>query len=508
MTATMPQSSTHLTIPTSQNTAPVLSFRCLYTHDLRRKAKRWQDGVLRFHTFNKRVMVYDEPRNFIGDTHWRESDTIQDGDELELEKGVLIQVSEIIERTETDLSGLLEKRTIKPTVGGEEPHQSDKPINQDLAAPNPAADAPYRAFERPNMAPLSQIRPKSLNALLGTPRGPTGRAALPTKSPADLRKEKENRHSFSDRPVKRPRLQGPTALELSTKSSASIEPTSAVAPRERATGLETPTVTVMSTSHRAIGSTNGLPSAPPKEALVRDQTRSSFHPLPRQRSKSRRDERQRSSLSPNLDVYATSPIEKHKASKSKTDKPGNIKPPSTKHRRHQKSLEPTEAAHLNKQIDNRPKASIRRETTEPPQDFLHDQSRPQHLLRIASRKPRKKLMYRDLLPQKAPPPSNKSLPTQNPKQSRKPQTSGAPPMSSLDDFHDAQEARLHGRLLRRREPGQSTTYQTPIHLDDDNEETVPKINDDLAQNYEPILVSSSPLFLTQSSPHKHTPPPE
>jgi hypothetical protein len=58
-----------LSIPPSQNTAPVLEFNCLYTHDIRRKQKRWQDGFLRFHTFNKRVMVYDVPRNFIGDMH-------------------------------------------------------------------------------------------------------------------------------------------------------------------------------------------------------------------------------------------------------------------------------------------------------------------------------------------------------------------------------------------------------------------------------------------------------
>ena len=84
-----------LSIPSTQNTAPVLEFRCLYTHDLRRKLKRWQDGFLRFHTFNRRIMVYDVPRNFVGDTHWREKTELADGDELELETGgVLVQVGE------------------------------------------------------------------------------------------------------------------------------------------------------------------------------------------------------------------------------------------------------------------------------------------------------------------------------------------------------------------------------------------------------------------------------
>jgi hypothetical protein len=34
-------------------------------------------------------MVYDVPRNFIGDTHRRDEGSVQDGDELELEKGRL-----------------------------------------------------------------------------------------------------------------------------------------------------------------------------------------------------------------------------------------------------------------------------------------------------------------------------------------------------------------------------------------------------------------------------------
>src|SRR6266702_6934698 len=85
-----------LSIPPSQNTALVLEFRCLYSHDLRRKSKRWQDGFLRYHTFNKRVMVYDVPRNFIGDTHWKETMELQEGDELTLEKGVLVEVAEAV----------------------------------------------------------------------------------------------------------------------------------------------------------------------------------------------------------------------------------------------------------------------------------------------------------------------------------------------------------------------------------------------------------------------------
>ena len=40
-----------------QHTALILKFNCLFTHDMTRKQKRWHDGTLCFHTFNKRIMV-------------------------------------------------------------------------------------------------------------------------------------------------------------------------------------------------------------------------------------------------------------------------------------------------------------------------------------------------------------------------------------------------------------------------------------------------------------------
>ena len=93
------------TITKTQNTAPVLEFRCLYTSDLRRKQKRWQDGRLKFHTFNKRIMVYDDRSNFVGDSHWREDHAFAEGEEVELERcGILVEVSECVGIREQDLT--------------------------------------------------------------------------------------------------------------------------------------------------------------------------------------------------------------------------------------------------------------------------------------------------------------------------------------------------------------------------------------------------------------------
>ncbi|KAJ5177118.1 uncharacterized protein N7482_002995 [Penicillium canariense] len=146
----------------SQVTASVIKFRCLYTHDLRRKSKRWQDGYLRYHAFNKRVMVYDEPGNYIGDHHWRSNDELQDGDELELDKGALIQVGERMGTTLTDLSNLFEKR--KSSQGSP---QANDPASQ---TPRPSAQIRSSGSSQPF---------RSLSDLLGIKKTPIGHLVSP-----------------------------------------------------------------------------------------------------------------------------------------------------------------------------------------------------------------------------------------------------------------------------------------------------------------------------------------
>lgn len=191
-----------LSIPPSQNTAPVLEFNCLYTHDIRRKQKRWQDGFLRFHTFNKRVMVYDVPRNFIGDMHWKEGEDLQEGDEVTLEKdAVLVQVAESVGRTETDLTELKQSaKKSKRTEGGQ--RSSSPPRN--AATPSRNMGPPTA---RPSTASIvgenTQLKHRSLNSLLGTPKGRIGKATVPTKSPFETRQAEENEDWESGRPPKR-----------------------------------------------------------------------------------------------------------------------------------------------------------------------------------------------------------------------------------------------------------------------------------------------------------------
>ena len=203
MTAAVYRNTPSLSLPETQNTAPVLEFNCLYTHDIRRKSKRWQDGFLRYHTFNKRVMVYDTPRNFIGDTHWTDGEALREGDELTLDKdGVLVQVADAVGRTETDLTDLR-----KSKKKGNSQHGSS-PIAPTRTPQTPLARALGSTAAR---AAPTQLKHKSLNALLGTPKGPIGKAALPARSPFEARYadsgNEENAEWEQGRPPKRQRVE-------------------------------------------------------------------------------------------------------------------------------------------------------------------------------------------------------------------------------------------------------------------------------------------------------------
>lgn len=192
MTSTL-RGTPSLTVAPTQNTAPVFEFRCLYTHDLRKKKKIWHDGSLRFHTFNRRVMVYDDSKNYIGDAHWRETGDFQEGEELKLDKGVMVEVGEQIGQTETDLAPIiLDKR--RPETASSPPRI-------------PITSNTYSSLQRPP-ASISQVRPKSLAAVLGASQGPIGRARFSIRSPFEQRQENMQRQPgvSGEPPLKKPRI--------------------------------------------------------------------------------------------------------------------------------------------------------------------------------------------------------------------------------------------------------------------------------------------------------------
>lgn len=163
-------------------TATVLDYNCLFTHDLKRKQKRWQDGKLKYHTFNKKIMVYDERGNFIGDAHWQAGGDLEEDEELELDRGAaIVQVADCVGCREQDLTEVLDKRA----------REVEK--RRAMAAAKTPAPSRARATPAPAPAPAAQdgthfqLSHRSLRSIVPSP-GPLGRAAISSRSPYETRK--------------------------------------------------------------------------------------------------------------------------------------------------------------------------------------------------------------------------------------------------------------------------------------------------------------------------------
>jgi Protein of unknown function (DUF2439) len=123
-------------------------------------------------------MVYDESRNFIGDTHWKDSEPVQEGEELTLDRGgVLVQVEDQVGSSETDLTPLFERNKAKDFA---ERSAKTGGLSATARLTLGGRTAP------PPTASGGLLKHRSLNALLGTPKGALGRATLP-KSPYEQR---------------------------------------------------------------------------------------------------------------------------------------------------------------------------------------------------------------------------------------------------------------------------------------------------------------------------------
>ncbi|KAJ5113861.1 hypothetical protein N7456_002395 [Penicillium angulare] len=171
--------------PGSQILSSVIKFRCLFTYDLRRKSKRWRDGYLKYHAFNKRVMVYDEHANYVGDHHWRSGEEVQDGDELELDKGVLIEVGERMSTTQTDISNLFEKRRSSQNS----PPSRNSHAGPEVQAPRSSTSTPAATTSTPIRPTISSQPFRPLNDLLGIKKGSPAQKGPPahTLSPYEQR---------------------------------------------------------------------------------------------------------------------------------------------------------------------------------------------------------------------------------------------------------------------------------------------------------------------------------
>lgn len=383
--------SSCLAIPSTQNTAPVHCFRCLYTYDLRRKAKRWQDGAVRFHTFNKRIMVYDVSRNFIGDTHWRDGGIIEDGDELQLDKGVLIQVGEKTESVDQDLTSLLERRGRSHMKSAENHDSSSVVPNLSLAG-------------YPGLSSPSQLRPKSLNAILGTPNGPLGRAAQQMKSPCELRLQKEHDMDMQ-RGAKRRRIEYASKKGLSSVTT------------------QDPTATSCMSNTKG-DAVSGMAKAANGDGVLRQASPST--------ARVRRFQTVTLTAAPTAPQASTGCMREEYVGEE-TARP--VSCPESTHL-------------LNAKVVEKAPGHVMTDGVGVPKDFQEDDTPPMRKLQIMSRKPRKKLIYQDILPSVA-------HTDQGPQAAGKPNTDDASSRKRRKkadpqaEFHRAQRERIESRLEKR-----------------------------------------------------------
>lgn len=376
-------------------------------------------------------MVYDVSRNYIGDMHWRENEILQDGDEFKLDRGVLIQVGEATGSIEQDLTGLFEKRKKAPGVV----------VNEEVSH-QPAAVS----TARPTAAQPSQLRPKTLNALLGTPKGRIGRAALPTKSPHELRTENENSSWNHDRPPKRQRieLQSEKSAKLNTPP-APRTPATFMAPDDRVDKAVAGAVIDKQLEENCVPTTvrnPGLSSA--GNAINRP-----INPLT-PRSKNDKDDKASKRLVEALPKKRLSgsrsleSSERQRKRKPDQDAQGSPKVKKTASRlAHESETGYSRTSTITKPIE----IDGDEDTTS-----TNKQSKQRSKLQMASRKPRKKLMYRDLLPQESSGTGRSSGDASViDRTSRDRSTSSRPDVQRkypMAEFHKEEQNRLKARLTR------------------------------------------------------------
>lgn len=186
---------THVEPPTS---APIFDFSCLFTFDLKRKSKRWQDGRFKFHTFNKRVMVYDDRGGFIGDAYVGGEDELGEYNEISLDRGgAIVQVGQHCGTHIQDLTQIFARKPKDHATPAQDNRQ------------HPSTSASVRANPRSRSSGiLTTVPNRPLHSILSTPKGVIGRATIPTVSPFEERQQQSlciARQSDAPPPPKRAR---------------------------------------------------------------------------------------------------------------------------------------------------------------------------------------------------------------------------------------------------------------------------------------------------------------
>ncbi|GAO49871.1 hypothetical protein G7K_4008-t1 [Saitoella complicata NRRL Y-17804] len=172
--------------------ANVHEFAVMYTPDKHKKQKVWHDGILRFHAFNFRAMLYDETRTLTDSIFLPNHPVPSVGDEVRFDRHT-VTVERVIEITQTDITPILvRKRSGAPLDDVSQEKTARTGVKRFGAAPRAVMskgpsygathmETPVRQTLRPNRT-MSIIR----RSALPTPvSGPSFR--LPSLQPPSVR---------------------------------------------------------------------------------------------------------------------------------------------------------------------------------------------------------------------------------------------------------------------------------------------------------------------------------
>jgi len=98
-------------------------YACLYTGDLKKKTKKWHDGYLQLHYFNRKLILLDSEFNHVDEVFWKKnrtpllnaqsnaldpSFTLEDGDEVGLTYHIATVEGTVIHEARKDLSNVIQ----------------------------------------------------------------------------------------------------------------------------------------------------------------------------------------------------------------------------------------------------------------------------------------------------------------------------------------------------------------------------------------------------------------
>jgi hypothetical protein len=465
-------STTNASAPGTQATAPVLEFRCTYTREGYKKQPKFHDGFISYHTFNKVIVLYDDTRRVVTNHHYRDDDEVEEGVRLTFDRSVLVDVAEPAGKTQTDLNQVLLQR--------------NSPDRRAATAPR-----------LPRVAAATQGRPRSLRDVLGASQGPIGRARLSSQTPFEQRQIETESHP-DEPPAKRLK----TAIEKENVPTPIQSKASSVRPPQRSPPRQMQTSWAPGSTQAVVGRVEEVHKLSSDDDSDRDQPTRTIKARPLPSAYKQRTVAQMTAVAEDLiNEMEDEAFENRTFPKHSLPAVPNPKKPAVS--RATRKPAARIIAKSTETVQKPVKRSVpdKRSTAKPAQPSKATPRVPTSgtsQLQLSREKPRRKLMYRALLPAK---PASGEEPIRT--------TPGSPLGATTASKHTpARSTRLPDRADDRVLPD---VYGSPAAAESNTQLSALATSHFMAERGpgaptdEPIAIDSSPLFMPQPDPSPPSP---